>query len=156
MAVTESSAAGSPPLRSPQARAAAARIIIAVVVRVMGRVQSQCGGPVSTPKGSAIPALVVVELMGPLLSGADPLTDALSEVLAAEGLESRPGALEQARGMAARPALERMLVGHGRHDLLEDVERIESLLGLKLDRWQGAAPRLAAGAGEALARLTSS
>ena len=80
----------------------------------------------SWQKGSAMPALVVVELLGPLVQGRDPIVTMLGEALASEGVEPRPGALEQARGMALRPALERLLEGHGRQELLEEVDRIEA------------------------------
>lgn len=110
----------------------------------------------STPKSSAIPGLVVVELLGPLLEGTDRVAAALGEALAGEGIELRPGALEQAQGMAVRPALERLLEGHGRHELMDEAERIESRVLGRLGAWQGAAPRAAEDALEGWRRLERS
>ncbi|HRP06948.1 MAG TPA: hypothetical protein PLL69_00540 [Gemmatimonadales bacterium] len=111
----------------------------------------------SWPKGSAMPALVVVELLGPLLQGPDPIATVLREALEAEGLELRPGALEQAQGMALRPALERLLEGHGRQELLDEVDRIEALArGRLASRRKTGMLRAASGASEGWQRLQES
>lgn len=108
------------------------------------------------PKGSAIRPLVVVELLGPLLQGGNQVAATLGEVLAREGVEIRPGALDQARGMAVGPALEQLLSGHGRDDLLEEVDRIEASVGALLERWGGRDPVATEGAVVGWQRLRES
>jgi beta-phosphoglucomutase-like phosphatase (HAD superfamily) len=83
-------------------------------------------------KSSPVPRHLVVELVGPLVDDGGASARTIGRVLADHGVELRPGALDQVVGAAPGWALQTLLEGHGRGDLLDEMD---ALLGRLVRRW---------------------
>jgi phosphoglycolate phosphatase-like HAD superfamily hydrolase len=77
---------------------------------------------------------VVIELVGPLLDDRGALANTYREVLAAERVVLRPGAIAQVAGAATEWALTTLLEGHGRFEL---VDRVGELARRVEREWSG-------------------
>jgi beta-phosphoglucomutase-like phosphatase (HAD superfamily) len=78
---------------------------------------------------------VVVELVGPLVDDRGASGSTISHVLAREGVDLRPGALDQVAGMAPAHALRTLLEGHGRFELLERLDTLLARAAPALESW---------------------
>lgn len=85
--------------------------------------------PVSA-KGSEATGPLVVELIGALIDDRGAFARTVVEVLGREGLEPRPGSLDQVAGAAAPWALATLLEGHGR-----DGDRLAALVAAVTAGW---------------------
>ncbi len=83
---------------------------------------------------TAITDGVVIELIGPLLDDRGALARTFREVLAAERVILRPGALDQVGGADIGWALTTLLEGHGRFEL---VDRVPELTDRIIREWGG-------------------
>jgi beta-phosphoglucomutase-like phosphatase (HAD superfamily) len=83
-------------------------------------------------KSSPVRGHLVVELVGPLVDDGGAVARTLGRVLADRGVELRPGAIDQVVGASPAWAVQTLLEGHGRGDLLDDMD---TLLGSLVRRW---------------------
>ncbi len=76
----------------------------------------------TTENTSAAGPVVMVELLGPLIDDQGAIAAAIAAPLQRASVELRPGALDQVAGMAPVHALKTLIEGHGRFELLEELE----------------------------------
>lgn len=77
-----------------------------------------------TGKASAAGLLLVIELIGPLVDDGGAIVAAITAPLLRAGLELRPGAVDQVAGMAPEHAIRTLVEGHGRFELLEELDEL--------------------------------
>jgi phosphoglycolate phosphatase-like HAD superfamily hydrolase len=80
---------------------------------------------------------VVVELIGPVVDDMGAVGRTISEALTSGGLELLPGALDQAAGMAPAHALRTLAEGHGRFELVEELDLLLARSLPTLIAWAG-------------------
>jgi phosphoglycolate phosphatase-like HAD superfamily hydrolase len=100
---------------------------------------------------------VVVELIGPVVDDSDAVTRTIADTLTRAGLDLLPGALDRIAGMAPVHALRTLAEGHGRFELVEDVEQLVARTTPSLAAWAASGTaRLVPGARDAWHRLADS
>lgn len=90
---------------------------------------------------------MVVELIGPVVDDGGAVSRTIAEVLTRAGLDLLPGALDQVAGMAPAHALRTLAEGHGRFEVVEELDRLVGRVEAALLDWAGTGQaRVAAGA----------
>ena len=99
---------------------------------------------------------MVVELIGPVVDDGDAVGRTISDAFTRGGLALLPGSLEQVAGMAPAHALRTLAEGHGRFEMVEELDLLIARTVPTLNAWAGGGTaRLvpgAAAAWQALAR----
>lgn len=78
---------------------------------------------------------MVVELIGPVVDDGDAVGRTISEAFTRGGLALLPGALEQVAGMAPAHALRTLAEGHGRFEMVEDLDHLLARTVPTLNAW---------------------
>ncbi len=93
-----------------------------------------------TEKGSAGGLLLLLELVGPLLDDGGAIAAAIGAPLVRAGLELRRGAVDQVAGMAPAHAIRTLIEGHGRFELLEELDELVLSAEQGIATWAGSGP----------------
>lgn len=99
---------------------------------------------------------MVVELIGPVVDDDGAVSRTIAETLTRAGLDLLPGALAQVAGMAPAHALRTLAEGHGRFELVEQLDQLAGRAAPALAAWAANGhARAAPGAVEAWRQLAA-